>query len=90
MEFEWKPPLNLEYISHKKVTYEVLVQAVPYDLSEGNDFLGEFSTSETRLSASSLNINLKKHQKILSYVVTVLDYDLRSGETTISCVLDQF
>ena len=92
IQFEWDPPLNLNFIPHHLITYEILVQAVPYDKSEGNDSLGQFSTSEQKLLVTSAqeNINLKKHQKIQSYVVSVLDFDLRSGETVISCVLDQF
>lgn len=92
IQFEWKPPLNLNFIPHDKITYEILVQAVPYDKSEGYDSLGQFSTSEQKLFVTSTqeNINLKKHEKIQSYVVSVLDFDLRSGETVISCVLDQF
>ena len=84
--------MNLNFIPHHLITYEILVQAVPYDKSEGNDSLGQFSTSEQKLFVTSAqeNINLKKHQKIQSYVVSVLDFDLRSGETVISCVLDQF
>ena len=89
VHLEWNPPLNLEFIAHDKVIYEILVEAECYDAANGNDFLGEFSTSVPTISFSSVDINLKKHRVIRANIVSVLDQDLRSGETSIVCVLDQ-
>lgn len=90
VQVTWQPPLNLKYIQHEKATYEVLAEAQAIDGSVGNDFLGEFSTSEPKITFSSLDINMKKHRYVKIFVITVLNYDLKSGETMILCDLDQF
>ena len=91
IEFTWKPPLNLPFIPHEKINYEILVQAFTHDTSEGHDVLGEFSTTEPYLSVSA--VNMKKYRSIQASVISVLDYDIRSGEAAILCdllELDQF
>ena len=90
IDFTWKAPLNLAFIPHEKLNYEILVQAFTHDTSEGHDVLGEFSTTEPYLSVSA--VNMKKYRSIQASVISVLDYDLRSGEAAILCdlELDQF
>ncbi len=85
----WNPPLNLKYLMHNIVSYEITADAKPYDSSSGNDFIGQFSSRDPSITFSSKEIDLRKHQFLQVYIVTVLaDLDLRGSDVVVNCNLD--
>ena len=85
LEISWKPPLNLNYIKHERVVYEVIAYGVPFEDLASLDYLSEFSTSDTKIQLPLKNI--LKHWKIQINIVALLDQGLNSAETIIACDL---
>ena len=77
--------MNLNYIKHERVVYEVIAYGVPLEDLASLDYLSEFSTSDTKIQLPLKNI--LKHWKIQINIVALLDQGLNSAETIIACDL---
>jgi len=84
----WDEPLNLKYISHQTLIYEVVVQADLYSNGSGTELLEESSTRDTSVTFSISNSKLKKYRNAKVWVAAVLDHDIRGSDTLVNCNLD--
>jgi len=98
-EISWSPPLNLNFIKQKntvptsdtrRVIYEILAEAKHHDSSSGSDHIGDFSTSDRQIVITLTGMQIRKYSQIKVSIVTVVDNDIRSGESVVTCDLDQF
>ena len=87
LEISWKPPLNLNFIKHERVVYEVIAYGVPVEDMSSLDYLSEFSTSATKIQLPLQEANILKHWTIQINIVAQLDQGQSSAETIIACDL---
>lgn len=87
LEISWKPPLNLNFIKHERVVYEVIAYGVPVEDMSSLDYLSEFSTSDTKIQLPLQEANILKHWKIQINIVAQLEQGQSSAETIIACDL---
>lgn len=88
IEVTWDEPLNLKYISHKSLAYEVVIQADLYTNGSGTELLEESSTVDRSVTFSISTSKLRKYRNAKVWVAVVLDHDLRGSDTLVNCDLD--
>jgi hypothetical protein len=84
----WDEPLNLKYIAHTSLAYEVVIQADLYSNGSGTELLEESSTVDRSVTFSFSTSKLRKYRNAKVWVAVVLDHDLRGGDTLVRCDLD--
>lgn len=84
VEVSWEAPLNLAFIPHKNLIYEVLVENEGMDPSQGILSSRDFSTQENRISIQD-QINFRTTKGLKLWITPVLDLDQRGPETFGAC-----
>jgi len=51
---------------------------------------GDFSTSDRQIVITLTGMQVRKYSQIKVSIITVVDNDIRSGESVVTCDLDQF
>eukprot|EP00095_Tigriopus_kingsejongensis_P004425 maker-scaffold1224_size54636-snap-gene-0.16 protein:Tk04425 transcript:maker-scaffold1224_size54636-snap-gene-0.16-mRNA-1 annotation:"protein o-linked-mannose beta- -n-acetylglucosaminyltransferase 2-like" len=98
IQFSWESPLNIRFVPHESIVFEILVEALHWDPSQGSLSSREYSTRENRITIQDDHVKAPldaranprgssemKAMKI--WITPLLDLDLRGPEATFSCDL---
>ena len=86
LDVRWEEPVNGRYLDRfLALKYEVMVKSMGAD-GEEEDLLKEATTKERFVTVH--DVNFRKVERVLVWVTTVQDGDLRGAETRHKCELD--